>query len=55
MVNFANLEIQLKLSYENEQKKIPHGTFQAIILQSGLKESEFHKNHPPQLDQQTLA
>lgn len=26
------------------QKEIPYGTFQSILLQSGLKESEFIKN-----------
>lgn len=26
------------------KKQIPHGTFQAILLQSGLKESDFRKS-----------
>jgi len=31
------------VTIKTTKKEIPHGTFQSILLQSGLQESDFHK------------
>lgn len=36
-------ELTRNVTIKTTKKEIPHGTFQSILLQSGLKESDFIK------------